>query len=122
MSDNYQAIYDATRSRLAGATDAIRDAATQAFDISHQVYQLQQEFANAAYMMQRPSVLYRPTVAPDGDKWCALYGPNLMGGVCGFGDTPEEAMRDFDKNWNTECTPDAVRRAKEDNGQFGVGA
>ncbi|MCW0104448.1 hypothetical protein [Burkholderia pseudomallei] len=31
--------------------------------------------------------------------WCALYGPNLMEGVCGFGDSPAEAMADFDKNW-----------------------
>ena len=55
----------------------------------------------------RPSVLFRPTVAPDGDQWCALYGPDIMEGVCGFGDTPEAAMRDFDENWAKERTPTA---------------
>lgn len=49
-----------------------------------------------------PHVLMRPTVVPDGNKWSALYGSNLMEGVCGFGDTPEEAVRDFDKNWREQ--------------------
>lgn len=49
------------------------------------------------------------TVAPDGSKWCALYGPNIMEGVCGFGDTPAEAMSDFDKNWVSQRTPTAIR-------------
>lgn len=51
---------------------------------------------------QRPSVLYRPSLARDGNKWSALYGDNLMEGVCGYGDTPEEAMDDFDHNWRTQ--------------------
>ncbi len=47
----------------------------------------------------RPHVLMRPSISLDGNQWCALYGANLQDGVAGFGDTPESAMRDFDKNW-----------------------
>lgn len=47
----------------------------------------------------RPSVLYRPSLSIDGNKWCALYGENLQDGVAGFGDSPEEAMKAFDAEW-----------------------
>ena len=50
--------------------------------------------------MQRPSVLYKPKLSKDGNQWCALYGENLHDGIAGFGDTPAEAMIDFDKEWN----------------------
>jgi hypothetical protein len=46
-----------------------------------------------------PSAIYRPSISIDGNKWCALYGENPQDGVAGFGDTPGEAMADFDKNW-----------------------
>ncbi len=49
----------------------------------------------------RPSTLMRPKVYPDGNQWCVLYGDNLQEGVAGFGDSPELAMADFDKNWRT---------------------
>lgn len=48
----------------------------------------------------RPSVLFRPTLSKDGDKWCMLYGANLQEGVAGFGDTPELAAQDFDIQWS----------------------
>jgi len=48
---------------------------------------------------QRPSVLFRPKVYRDGDKWCALYGEDIQAGVCGFGDSPEAATREFDNMW-----------------------
>ena len=35
----------------------------------------------------------------DGNQFCYLYGANLQEGVAGFGDTPELAMLDFDKNF-----------------------
>jgi len=47
----------------------------------------------------KPHVFMRPAISIDGNQWCALYGKNLQDGVCGFGDTPAEAMSDFDKNW-----------------------
>ena len=50
----------------------------------------------------RPSVIYRPSIARDGNMWSVLYGDNLMDGVCGFGETPELAMADFDKNWKEQ--------------------
>ncbi len=62
---------------------------------------------NAAAEAQRPSVLYRPKLAADGTKWCALYGDDLASGVAGFGDTPAEAMHEFDKAWSSERTPAA---------------
>lgn len=48
---------------------------------------------------QQPHVLMRPAVFPDGNMWCALYGEDLQRGVAGFGETPELACADFDKNW-----------------------
>lgn len=127
MSDSYQAIYDAVRSRIHNGDvgRAIQDAIGSGLDASIAIRNISDEFLRSAYEMQRPSVLWRPSVAPDGNKWCALYGENLTEGVCGFGDTPEEAMRDFDNNWWKEKTPVAVQMAAEEatnNSQFGVGA
>lgn len=48
-----------------------------------------------------PSVLWRPRIFRDGNKWCALYGENLQDGVAGFGDSPEAAMSAFDLAWVT---------------------
>jgi hypothetical protein len=70
-------------------------------DISHHVQQTAQQFQYVAYELQRPCVIFKPTLKIDGDKWCALYGENLQDGVAGFGNSPREAMSDFDKNWNT---------------------
>ena len=53
----------------------------------------------AASEYERPSVLFRPTLSTDGDKWCALFGENLQVGVAGFGDSPAEAMYNFDREW-----------------------
>ena len=33
----------------------------------------------------------------DGNQWCFLWGKNIQEGVCGFGDSPEEAMQAFEK-------------------------
>ena len=48
---------------------------------------------------QRPCVIFRPRVFLDGDKWCALFGEDIQEGVCGFGDTPDAACREFDRIW-----------------------
>lgn len=66
-----------------------------------------QAVTRAADESFRPSVLYRPALAPDGNQWCALYGKNLMEGIAGFGDTPELAMRDFDKQFSSANRRDA---------------
>lgn len=40
-----------------------------------------------------------PQVFRDGDKWCALYGDDIMAGVCGLGDTPSDAVEDYLGAW-----------------------
>ena len=135
MADSYQAIYDAVRSRISNGDvgRAVSDAAFRQFDISHIVARLHQDFSIAAQEMARPSAIYRPELTADGTKWIALYGPDLQFGVSGHGDTPNEAMADFDQQWWKANTPAATRqiraieeedarREREDNGQFGVGA
>ena len=101
MSDTYQAVYDAVRSRVGGCNvgDVVREQARQSFDISHAVAILQQDISAIAYEHQRPSVLFRPRVYPDGAAWCALYGDDIQEGVCGFGDSPAAATEAFDKAW-----------------------
>ena len=47
----------------------------------------------------RPSSRLRLEPYLDGDKWCVLHGLNIQEGVCGFGDTPEEARDAFDAAW-----------------------
>lgn len=39
-----------------------------------------------------------PRLFIDGDSWCALYGENLQEGIAGFGDSPNEALKDFENN------------------------
>jgi hypothetical protein len=101
MSDSYQPIYDAVRSRISNGDigHVAREVMQSAFDISWQKQHLQQEIYAVSYEMQRPSVLMRPVLTIDGNMWCALYGDNLQDGVAGFGPSPAEAMADFDKNW-----------------------
>lgn len=98
--DTYQPIYDAVRSKLSGGDiggaieSAIRDA-----NIGHYAQQVASIYEGAASEQMRPCVLYKPSLYPDGDQWCALYGANLQKGVAGFGESPEEAMINFDKHW-----------------------
>ena len=111
--NEYQAIYDAVRSRISGGNigSIVAEIARNAFDFGHVTVRAQEQVYYIANEMVRPSVLFRPSCVPDGNKWSALYGENLMEGVCGFGDTPEKAMRDFDNNWWKQKTPTAVLAA-----------
>jgi len=36
----------------------------------------------------------------DGNMWCVLFGENVQEGVAGFGESPFEAIVDFNENWN----------------------
>lgn len=60
-------------------------------------------FASGMYgyscRMNEPFTLYRPSICKDGNQWCVLYGDNLQDGVAGFGDSPEEAVKSFNKAW-----------------------
>jgi hypothetical protein len=57
-----------------------------------------------------PHAIMRPSISLDGNLWCALYGKNLQDGVAGFGETPELAMRDFDRNWTSNLAAKTQRR------------
>lgn len=100
MSDSYQPIYDAVRSRISGGniSDAVESAMRDA-GIGDQARSVGDSIKEAVSCYTDPSVMYRPTLRIDGDKWCALYGENLQDGVAGFGDSPSQAMRDFNANW-----------------------
>lgn len=107
MSDSYQAVYDAVRSRMHGDfAGAVQSAARGAFEgFSYVPQHMQQEVYVVSGEMTRPSVLFRPSIQIDGDHWCALYGANLQEGVAGFGDSPGAAMRAFDEAWNAKLKP-----------------
>lgn len=63
-------------------------------------------------MLASPGVVYRPKVSIDGNQWCALYGENLMTGVAGFGDTPADAVADFNKQW-LSCKPPKLHTGED---------
>lgn len=107
MNDSYQAIYDAVRSRISGGDIGaiVEGVIRQSFDISFAVDGVAYEFKRAAYEQQRPSVIYRPSLSIDGNKWCALYGDNLQDGFAVFGDSPQEAMLNFDAQWGKALEP-----------------
>lgn len=99
MSDSYQAVYDAIRSRFHFDGSGLIDAVSRMFDISWEKARVADEWQRAATEQQRPSVLFRPTLSVDGSHWCALYGEDLQHGVSGFGASPAEAMAAFDAAW-----------------------
>jgi hypothetical protein len=74
--------------------------------IQEDVYIAQYEAAcaemKAANIRCAPHYLYKPKLSLDGNMWCALLGDNIQEGVCGFGETPEKAMAEFDKAWRGE--------------------
>ena len=127
MSDSYQAIYDAVRSRISNGNigEAITEAARRAFDISYAVPSALQSFNIACEQHARPSAVYRPRLSIDGNQWCALYGENLQDGVAGFGDTPDAACAAFDDAWlnsNVRILFEERKERAHANSQFGVGA
>lgn len=115
MSDNYQAIYDAVRSRI-GRPDvdsAVERVLRDAFGSADRIIRCAaQELATAGEEMQRPSAIFRPRLFIDGDRWCALYGDNIQRGVVGFGYTPDVAMRSFDHAWI--ASTNAKREVREE--------
>ena len=57
-----------------------------------------------------PSSLMRPAVTADGDMFCALTGPDLQIGVCGFGKTPALALADYDRNFVHQAAPKPAKK------------
>jgi len=99
MSD-YNAIYDAVRHSLRGCDiGAAVENVLRNENLGHYAMMAAEVFRGVVSEYERPSVLYRPSLYADDDKWCALLGENLQTGVVGFGASPDEAMRAFDKAW-----------------------
>jgi hypothetical protein len=100
VSDTYQAVYDAVRSRISNGdigfavSQAMRNAG-----IDHAAEMANRSVQSAVAQYERPSVLFRPKVFLDGDQWCVLYGEDIQSGVCGFGDSPYAATYAFDAAW-----------------------
>lgn len=100
--ETYQAIYDAVRSKIGnGDIGSAVESAMRDANLGHYVGMAAESVRCVAAEYERPSVMFRPGLSIDGDQWCALYGDNLQDGVAGFGPSPEKAMRDFDRNWET---------------------
>jgi hypothetical protein len=68
--------------------------------IAHEAQMAGAAVQQAAACYERPSAVFRPRLSVDGNQWCALYGDNVQDGVAGFGDSPADAMWDFDRNWS----------------------
>lgn len=99
MSD-YQAVYDAVRSRIGGVDiGSAIESAMRNENIGHHALMAGNAIQQAAAAHEAPSAVFRPALTIDGKQWCALYGDNLQDGVAGFGTSPALAMADFDKNW-----------------------
>lgn len=101
MSDAYQAVYDATRSRLSNCDvgAAIERATMGTLDFSHVRALIQEQVSIVGNELARPFVIMRPRLSAEGEQWCALLGDDLQTGVCGFGETPEKAAAAFDQAW-----------------------
>ncbi len=100
MSDNYQAVYDAVRSRISGVDiGSAIESAMRNENIGHHAAMAASSIQEAASCYNEPSAIYRPKISIDGNQWCALYGDNLQDGVAGFGDSVALAMVDFNRNW-----------------------
>lgn len=111
MSDTYQAVYDAVRSRMTNGDignaieQSIRD-----MNLPHYVERAMHSVAESIGEYAEPSSIFRPVLSIDGNQWCALYGDNLQDGVAGFGDSPALAMRNFNKNWHAKLPAESEDR------------
>lgn len=110
----YQPIYDAVRSRLSNgdigqAVEAVLREANFSHYVERAAVTITEEAVRVADAQAAPSAVYRPALSIDGNQWCALYGANLQDGVAGFGDSPSDAMRDFDNNWRAKLLAKDVR-------------
>lgn len=111
--ETYQPIYDAVRSRLCNADiGAAIETAMREANVGHYAMQAAESIRQAASEYERPSVMMRPKLAPDGNAWIALYGEDLQEGVAGCGDSPAEAMRAFDNAWYAKANIPNHQRAR----------
>ena len=100
MSD-YQAIYDAVRSRIAnGDVGQAVEQVLRELNLSWHAERIEARIMDAVAEYDRPSTVYKPKLMVDGNQWMALFGDNIQEGVCGWGNSPAEAYVDFDREWN----------------------
>jgi len=100
MSETFDAVYAVVNRAFSGfCPTSIFENAVRGMDISYYADRASCSVQEVAGEYTRPSVMMRPTIAIDGNEWCALYGDNLQDGVAGFGKSVDAAMRDFDANW-----------------------
>lgn len=108
--DHAQEVYNAAYQAFRGNyTEQFASALSGAFDISFQVHGLKTELEQAAWQvaesMQRPSVLYKPTLTsyagdePEGEREAERHWRASYCSVKAYGPTPELAMAAFDKAW-----------------------
>ncbi|MFO3907170.1 hypothetical protein AAHD62_22025 [Enterobacter hormaechei] len=83
MSDTYRAVLEALRSE----------------NIGHYFHMASISIAEQFQEHSRPSAVFRPQLSQDGDAWLAIYG-DLPTGVVGCGESPAEAMANFDMKWH----------------------
>ena len=82
-----------------------------ASSVCHAAEMARASWQEAAWEYQRPSVVFKPALAKDGNMWCALFGENLQEGVAGFGETPAKAMYAFDTAWGSEMGSHIIERS-----------
>lgn len=83
-------------------------------EISMTIYRAANSVIEAMGQFERPAMLLRPRLFPDGNQWCALYGDDLQMGIAGFGSTADEALRAFDRAMHEPLpTSDGLREEGE---------
>ena len=100
--DDYQAVYDAVRSRISDVNigTSFESVLRECFGMAD--HRIQCAMEDIKYEYCRPCYVLKPKISIDGDQWCALYGQNLQDGIAGFGDSVAEAFSDFDKNYRAK--------------------
>lgn len=103
--DSYQAIYDAVRSKISGGdvSQAMESVLQNCFGMAG--HRIECAMQDIVYEQTRPFVLHKPEMSIDGNQYCFLYGKSIQEGCAGFGDSPANAARDFDKNWHRPLSP-----------------
>ena len=100
MSDNYQAVYDAVRSRFSNFdSSGLIDNIASKFDISWTMSRLEETIKDAVIEAAEYSrfAMLKPTLLQDGNMWICCLGDNLQVGIAGVGETPYLAIIDWNK-------------------------
>jgi hypothetical protein len=91
---------------LADFGDALETDREKVFkQIGKATLDAEKERAAALRESRRPAVIYRPHISrTDAGQWCATYGDLRQPETCvvGVGNSPEDAMLDFDREFNTK--------------------